>query len=153
MNRENIDLEVENIIKIFGFKFTKDVEEHLNNKKVPSDNIKIISDVISEKRHKMINQAKKIAQKLVDKYGTDINREQLDEYVKENKKSYILKYDLKGKMGFKDFRKSIFSSINQLQDGLVLTSKKNKFDKKYSKDDMKDIYKLYRANYNLYKQV
>ena len=56
-------------------------------------------------------------------------------------------------MGFKDFRKSIFSSINQLQDGLVLTSKKNKFDKKYSKDDMKDIYKLYRANYNLYKQV
>jgi len=153
MNRENIDLEVENIIKIFGFKFNKDVEEHLNNNKVPSDIIKKISDVISEKRHKMISQAKKIAQKLVDKYSNEISRSDLDEYLQDNKKSYILKYDLKSKKGFKDFRKSIYLNINQLQDGLVLTSKKNKFDKKYSKDDMKDIYKLYRANYNLYKQV
>ena len=33
MNKENIDLEVENIIKKFGFKFNKDVEQHLNDKK------------------------------------------------------------------------------------------------------------------------
>lgn len=152
MNRENIDLEVENIIKMFGFKFNKDVEEHLNNRKVPSDTIKKIGDIISEKRYKMINQAKKISHKIYEKYG-EVKLDLLKEYLKENKKSYILKYDLKGKMGFKDFKKNIFLSINQSLDMMELSNKKNKLDKKYSKDDLKDLNKLYKTNFNLYKQV
>ncbi len=152
MNRENIDLEVENIIKMFGFKFNKDVEEHLNNRKVPSDTIKKIGDIISEKRHKMMNQAKKIAHKIYEKYG-QVDTTSLNEYLKDNKKSYILKYDLKSKMGFKDFKKNIFNTINQSLDMLDLSGKKNKLDKKYSKDDLKDLHKLYRTNFNLYKQV
>jgi hypothetical protein len=152
MNTENINLEVENIIKIFGFKFNKDVEEHLKNKKIPSDTIKIISDIISEKRNKMINQAKKISHKIYEKYG-EVNTDILKDYFKEHKKSYISKYDLKGKMGFKDFKKYIFNAINQSIDIIELSNKKNKLDKKYSKDDLKDLNKLYKTTFNLYKQV
>jgi hypothetical protein len=152
MSVENIDYEVENIVKSYGFKFNDDVTKYLEEKKIPKDMIKKIKESLNERHVKLVKQAKKTADKIIDKYG-DIDDISVEDYLERSKDLLMNKYDLKGRKSFKEFKKIIFDKMYEKQDKIRYPTRSTKFDKDYDRDDLKEIYKLYKDSYTLYKKV
>ena len=156
MNKEeNINLEVNLIIEIFGFKFNSKVEKHLESRKIPSDMINKIKNVIDERHKKVLDNAKKIASKINNKYGNDVSLEDLKNLIKEKKNSYIARYNLVSKYGFNHLLKNIIRAYKlfSYDEEVKISNTNDNFKIKYTGNDLKNLKSIYKNNYMLYRQV